>query len=207
MALTGAGPGTSAYCPGSEDHSPEPKDRMTGSARTRTLARLTAAGVVVAGLCAPTPHAAPGRLKITEGGTPDQVAARPPTASPSATTPLSTTPCCSAPQGKVPTPQRPQGHLYNEHDAGDDLVPNLRGTLGPSPYGSTDAHVAGNKVDPSIDCEVGIDSSSRAGHVGPEPVWSNVGVLGPIRGVRPRRECRRRLEPAGALTSSGLCRG
>ncbi|MEW2499191.1 alpha/beta hydrolase [Amycolatopsis sp. NPDC047767] len=33
----------------------------------------------------------------------------------------------------------PRGHLFNEHDAGDDLVPNIHGTLGPSPYYSPDA--------------------------------------------------------------------
>jgi hypothetical protein len=33
----------------------------------------------------------------------------------------------------------PQGHLYAEHNAGDNLVPNLHGTLGPSPYYSADA--------------------------------------------------------------------
>ncbi|MEV6898357.1 alpha/beta hydrolase [Amycolatopsis sp. NPDC051372] len=33
----------------------------------------------------------------------------------------------------------PQGHLFNEHDTGDDLVPNIHGTLGPSPYYSPDA--------------------------------------------------------------------
>lgn len=33
----------------------------------------------------------------------------------------------------------PTGHLYDEHNAGDDLVPALHGTLGPSPYYSSDA--------------------------------------------------------------------
>ena len=33
----------------------------------------------------------------------------------------------------------PAGHLYDEHDQGDSLVPELHGTLGPSPYyGSPD---------------------------------------------------------------------
>lgn len=33
----------------------------------------------------------------------------------------------------------PAGHLYDEHDQGDNLVPSLHGTLGPSPYyGSPD---------------------------------------------------------------------
>ncbi|MFI5613023.1 right-handed parallel beta-helix repeat-containing protein [Amycolatopsis sp. NPDC051903] len=41
---------------------------MNGS----TLVRLAAAGVVLAGVCAPAAHAAPAdRLEITEGGTPD----------------------------------------------------------------------------------------------------------------------------------------
>ncbi|MBB4685076.1 right-handed parallel beta-helix repeat-containing protein [Amycolatopsis jiangsuensis] len=34
---------------------------------------------------------------------------------------------------------------------------------------STDAHVQDNNLDPSIDCEVGIDESSRDGYQGPEP--------------------------------------
>ncbi|WP_409179924.1 right-handed parallel beta-helix repeat-containing protein [Amycolatopsis sp. VS8301801F10] len=34
---------------------------------------------------------------------------------------------------------------------------------------STGARVEGNRVDPSIPCEVGIDESSREGYVGPEP--------------------------------------
>ncbi|MGW7537362.1 right-handed parallel beta-helix repeat-containing protein [Amycolatopsis sp. NPDC054798] len=34
---------------------------------------------------------------------------------------------------------------------------------------STGAHVEGNRVDPSIPCEVGIDDSSREGYTGPEP--------------------------------------
>lgn len=33
----------------------------------------------------------------------------------------------------------PAGHLYDERDAGDNLVPALHGTLGPSPYYSPDA--------------------------------------------------------------------
>lgn len=33
----------------------------------------------------------------------------------------------------------PPGHLYDEHDTGDNLVPDLHGTLGPSPYYSSDA--------------------------------------------------------------------
>jgi hypothetical protein len=31
----------------------------------------------------------------------------------------------------------PAGHLYDEHDQGDNIVPSLHGTLGPSPYYSS----------------------------------------------------------------------
>jgi hypothetical protein len=34
---------------------------------------------------------------------------------------------------------------------------------------STGAHVSGSKLDPAIECEVGIDDSSREGYEGPEP--------------------------------------
>jgi hypothetical protein len=33
----------------------------------------------------------------------------------------------------------PEGHLYAERNVGDDLVPTVHGTLGPSPYYSPDA--------------------------------------------------------------------
>ncbi|MTD53648.1 alpha/beta hydrolase [Amycolatopsis pithecellobii] len=34
----------------------------------------------------------------------------------------------------------PEGHLFQERNSGDDLVPNLHGTLGPSPYSSPEYH-------------------------------------------------------------------
>ncbi|EFL11058.1 predicted protein [Streptomyces sp. AA4] len=33
----------------------------------------------------------------------------------------------------------PAGHLYSEHNTGDNLVPTVHGTLGPSPYYSPSA--------------------------------------------------------------------
>jgi hypothetical protein len=60
----------------------------------------------------------------------------------------------------------PAGHLYAEHNAGDDLVPSLHGTLGPSPYDSPDASANYHQLSTDASTTELGSLSSAQGHSG-----------------------------------------